>query len=284
LLWHNNRPEIQSFENSGRQLIIYIQSTMGGITIINKTITQINVVVLHLAFGGTPIGFGRHMNILPGAQEDLDIGDVLIKQFRVYVWGGPGTEMSSDTIRSLLLARNGASLVLSAVTGGTHELASGIAESAIAEASQHLIMHHIANEVVTSHAMDKVAQKVIDSGINKSINWCVDRTIYPKEWGVCSKFFWAALDDNVCYVYGGPCISNGKIVPGEKLRIRENDNGYDPVEALNELAKSEGEDNKDAVIKSVAGAALVAGGALLVGASLPLTAVVGGAYYWWKSN
>ncbi len=142
-------------------------------------------------------------------------------------------------------------------------------------------MNHIAHEVVTSKAFDVAAQHVLEKGINKSLNGLMDEVIYPNKWGVCTKYFWAAFDDNVRYVYGGPEIYDGKIVQGDKLHISEADNGYDTVEALNELAKAKGKDKEK---MAAAEAALVAGGALLVGASLPFTALAGGAYYLWKTK
>ena len=71
-----------------------------GIMIINKTIIPINIVVTQLAVY-MPIGWGRHMNVKPGECKELDIGDMEIKQFRVYVWCGSsqGTELSKSKLR-----------------------------------------------------------------------------------------------------------------------------------------------------------------------------------------
>jgi|SRR5579859_3167043 len=54
-----------------------------GITIVNKTIVPSNIVVMQLALT-SPAGYGRHMNIKPGARVNLDIGEVTIS---VYCWG-----------------------------------------------------------------------------------------------------------------------------------------------------------------------------------------------------
>lgn len=99
----------------------------------------------------------------------------------------------------------------------------------------------------------------------------------PKEWGVCSELFWAALDDNVRYICGGPEICNGKIVEGGCLRMTKWDDGRDPVKELASLKRKTDVEKANVV----GGAAVVIGGALLLGASLPFSAVAGTAYYLW---
>ena len=229
--------------------------------------------------------FGHHMNIAPGATEQLDIGSMKLFQFRLYVWGGPGTEMSKGTVRAWLGARHGASVAISAVTAGSHELVSGVVESTFAEACQHAITNHLAAEIIQSHVLEECITHYVEDQISGGLKNVVDRSLRPKEWGVCTKYFWAALDDNFCYVYGGPKISNGKIWQGDELYMAEYDNGYDPVEALNELARIAGSNGRGgSSLSPKTGGILLAGSVLLMGASLPVSAVAGGAWYLWKKN
>src|SRR5579859_7970752 len=113
-----------------------------GITIVNKTIVPINIVVMQLALT-SPVGYGRHMNIKPGARVNLDIGEVTIKQFRVYCWvgGTPGTEISADTIENYIAARTGITLL----TFGLHDAIHGLVEGAVFDACQEFIMGHLAH-------------------------------------------------------------------------------------------------------------------------------------------
>jgi hypothetical protein len=251
------------------------------ITFVNKTIGPINIVMIQLVFAGSPIDWDLHMNIAPGASVRLRIGRVKFKQFRVYVWcGGPGTEISENKMALIMGARWGVSAAISQATAGLHEPLSGVIESAAAEAFENGLINHLAEQVITSSGFEKAIEK----GIDWSLDNVVNSVIRPKEFGVCSEFFWSAMDDNIRCVYGGPSIQNGKIVQnGSKLNIREDDNGYDPVKALKALKRaSKGETNGTS--GAAKGAAVVVGGALFFGASFPLSALAGGAYYLWKKQ
>src|ERR1700688_2002652 len=97
------------------------------------------------------------MNIAPGASQELDVGTVLIKQFRVFVWGGgsPETEMSEKTLTGLMALRWGASTAVTAATGGAHELFSGLAEHAVAELAQEAILQHLMTQAITPQVSEK---------------------------------------------------------------------------------------------------------------------------------
>ena len=254
------------------------------ITFVNKTIGPINIVMLQLVFAGSPIDWDLHMNIAPGASVKLRIGKVLVKQFRVYVWcGGPGTEISENKMNLIMGARWLASAGVSHVTGGLHEPLSGVVESAAAEAFQEGLINHLAEQVITSTAFEKAIEK----GIDCSLDGVVDYIIRPKEFGVCSEFFWSARDDNIRYVYGGPGIRNGKVVQnGSKLNISKYDNGYNPVKELKALRALKGgsKGGNNGISSAAKGAAVVVGGGLFFGASLPFSALAGGAYYLWKKK
>jgi hypothetical protein len=250
---------------------------MGGIKVINNTLTPIHIVLLQ-QIGGTPIDWKRHMNIAPGASCNLAVGEFKLKQFRVFVWGGgsPGTEMSEQRLNGLMAARWAASVGIAHVTAGAHELFSTLAESAIAELAQEAILDHLMIEVITP----QVFEKAIEKGVGIVLDQAVERAMRPKEWGVCSEHFWAALDDNVRYVCGGPVIRDGKIVEGGNLRLSKWNDGRDPVRELKSLKRKTDVEKAN----NVAGTAVVVGGALLFGASLPFSAVAGTAYYLWNKK
>jgi hypothetical protein len=151
-----------------------------------------------------------------------------------------------------------------------------LAESAIAELAQEAILDHLMIEVITP----QVFEKAIEKGVGIVLDQAVERAMRPKEWGVCSEHFWAALDDNVRYVCGGPVIRDGKIVEGGNLRLSKWNDGRDPVRELKSLKRKTDVEKAN----NVAGTAVVVGGALLFGASLPFSAVAGTAYYLWNKK
>jgi hypothetical protein len=225
-----------------------------GITIVNKTITPINVVVLQLIITA-PVGYGYHMNIAPGESVDLDIGEVTIKQFKVYTWcgGSPETEISEDKIRAFVAGRLG----LSAVTFGHHEVAHAFLENTVADVCQELVLNHLAPVIITSYAFEHALAHLVKKGLKDLVKGCIT----PKEFGVCKAYFRSAVDMNVRYVYGGPIIRDGTIIPsGENLYMRSEDNGYDPVTELRKLAGEE-EDDVEKLVKGLVfiGAAIYLG-------------------------
>jgi len=213
---------------------------MPGITIVNKSLTPINVVVVHYGLLDKPTGFGCHMNIPPSGRQELDIGTSLMNQCRIYVWGGgsPGTEMSEDKIKALVAARWAASDAISYATVGVHGLISGVIESTVADVCQEVILNHIATEVITSQSFEKAIEKGVSFALKKGV---VDGAITPKEWGVCSEYFLAVVSDEVRYVYGGPTIYNEKYAFGWELSLKRHNTGYDPVTVLKQLKRDEEE-------------------------------------------
>ena len=199
-------------------------------TIFNKTITPINVVVIQIALV-QPIGYGRHMNISPGKSVQLDIGEVTFKQFKVYIWGGgsKGTEISTGTIEAYIAGRAGIALA----TMGTHSIVHHLAENVVLDVCHQLVLHNIANEIITAPAFEHAVTK----GVQFVIENVVTNAITPKHFGVLMKSYASAVKDRVRYVYGGPMIQEGKILPGGKqFYLGKQDNGYDPVSALRTLS------------------------------------------------
>lgn len=200
-----------------------------GITIVNKTITPINVVVIQLCLF-QPVGYGRHMNISPGERVELDIGEMDFKQFKVYTWcgGSEETEISVNTIEAYI----GGRLLLTVATMGTHSIVHHLAEHVVVDVCQLMVLHHLANEFVTGAAFERAVTK----GVGFAIKNVASRAITPKKFGVCKEYFAIAVTDRVRYVYGGPTIQCGEILPGgAKLSFSKEDNGYDPVSALKNL-------------------------------------------------
>jgi hypothetical protein len=214
---------------------------MPGITIINKCVIPINVVVLH-SLAGVTVGFGRHMKIAPGARVELDLGvSKVIQQFKVYVWGGgERTAITENKVALFLLAR----LIASAVTSSMlDDIVGYVTETIVDDVCQEFVLNHIESEVITSQAFEEVVGKSVDMVLDN----LVDHAIQPKEWGVCSEFFWTAARDNVRYVYGGPTIHNGKLMDGGKIYMSKNDTGFDPLKNLTQFEQmdtgSQGRDN-----------------------------------------
>ena len=199
------------------------------------------------------------MNIAPGESVDLDIGEVTIKQFRVYTWcgGSSETEISEDKIRAFI----GARLSLSAVTLGHHEVAHALLENTCADICQELVLNHLAPVIITSYAFEHALAHVVKRGLKGLVKgW-----ITPKEFGVSKEYFRSAVDMNVRYVYGGPTIQDGKIIPsGRNLYMTSEDNGYDPVRELRRLGGEE-EDDVEKFVK----------GLVFVGAAI---------YFGWKNR
>ena len=202
-----------------------------GIIVVNKTIIPINIVVMQL-LGLTPVGYGHHMNIAPGACVDLDIGEVKIKQFKVYAWcgGGPGTEISRAKIEAYIALRLG----IAAATMGSHEALHSVAEGVCLDACQEFVMGHLATEVITSFAFEQA----IGSSLGIVLSSVVDVAVRPKEFGVCKEWFVSAVNANWRYIYGGPQIQDGRILGVTKLRISKQNCVYDPVKELKALTAS----------------------------------------------
>jgi hypothetical protein len=171
--------------------------------------------------------------------------------------------------------RQGTSWLITAATGGAPKKFAGFAEQAYAEVVQHFVLDHIMSEIITPHLFDKAIEhtvkKVLKAGVKKAMG-----PLIPSGWGVCSTFFMAALDGNGRYVYGGPEIKDGTLVQGEKLWIGSYDNGFDPVAELAKITEDKGTATRDT--------AIIAGSTLLIGASLPLSAVASGAYCFWRKS
>jgi hypothetical protein len=199
-----------------------------GITIVNKTIIPINIVVMQLAVL-TPVGYGRHMNVPPGGSVKLDIGSINFKQFKVYCWcgGSPGTEISVNKIEGYIALRLGAT----AATLGAHEAFQTAAEAACLDVCQEFVLSHLANEIITTSAFEAA----IAASFSFALRGVVDMVVRPKEFGVCREWFASAFKNKVRYVHGGPMIADGKIGKGTKLYLCKWAGSFDPVKALKEL-------------------------------------------------
>lgn len=203
-----------------------------GITIVNKTLIPINIIVMQLVVL-TPVGYGRHMNVPPGASVKLDIGFIKFKQFKVYAWcgGSLGTEISCDALEAYIALR----LAAFAATMGAHEALHAVAETTCLDICQEFVLGHLANEIITSAAFESA----IAYGLSVSIRGVVDMVVRPKEFGVCKEWFRSAVEKNTRYIYGGPFIKDGKIVSnGDKLFMQKLDLHNDPVNELKALCSA----------------------------------------------